>query len=749
MNNNQWHSESYKALLQKDYAEVTKIYQKKIDEQPEKAFIHTDYFYLGLAQLLQGQEIEAQLTWMNCLTEETSLEQIESWTAELVNILCTEVKRQYEIAEYNVAWLICQHIHEIDGNNLDYLLLNGLISLKRNTLEDDDPSFAELISSLQSSLHSWDFGLLWELWETLTKYPPFPYLVELTKACIALTENPQDFAYRLIYCAVELAFFYRRSDLGIALLEICQTTLPEEVEVLHHLSCMYQDAGKYDLGVTTAQRNYKLSTKLVDRFFANAILLRAYLNQGNNWQNALATFAEQQALLNSLIAEQPQNLQQATINRLYTANFFAPYFQDNPKVNRHIQNQIGQLCQINLKSSSNLDLAEKMQDFRKRLDPSTDSNNELTRKLKIGYIGQGMASHSVGWLARWLIRHHNREKFELYGYFQTYRQNNDDLQAWYEQQMDGVYRAGVDDDGKYEDFDNLAKKIYQDQIDILVDIDSITLDGTCGTMARKPAPIQVTWLGWDASGIPAIDYFIADPYVLPNDAEEYYQEKIWRLPQTYIAVDGFEIAVPSLRRDQLDIPPDAVVYLSAQRGYKRHIDTVRLQLQIIKSVPNSYFLIKGIADQGAIQEYFNQLAIEEGVDTSCLRFLPPTASEAIHRANLGVADIVLDTYPYNGATTTLETLWMCIPLVTRVGEQFSARNSYGMMMNAGVSEGIAWTDAEYVEWGIKLGKDAQLRQDIAMKLKASRQTSPLWNAKQFTLEMEKAYEQMWRKFVLG
>jgi predicted O-linked N-acetylglucosamine transferase (SPINDLY family) len=89
---------------------------------------------------------------------------------------------------------------------------------------------------------------------------------------------------------------------------------------------------------------------------------------------------------------------------------------------------------------------------------------------------------------------------------------------------------------------------------------------------------------------------------------------------------------------------------------------------------------------------------------------------------------------------------MGIPLVTRVGEQFSARNSYTFMINAGITEGIAWTDEEYVEWGVRLGKDEALRQLIHWKLKASRQTSPLWNAKQFTHNMEQAYQQMWAKY---
>jgi predicted O-linked N-acetylglucosamine transferase (SPINDLY family) len=212
-------------------------------------------------------------------------------------------------------------------------------------------------------------------------------------------------------------------------------------------------------------------------------------------------------------------------------------------------------------------------------------------------------------------------------------------------------------------------------------------------------------------------------------------------------LDGFEVGVPTLRREDLQIESNAVVYFSGQTGYKRHPDTIRVQMQIIKEVSNSYFLIKGGAEEKSLKSLFIQIAQEVGVDSDRLRFLPLVASEAIHRANLGIADVVLDTYPYNGATTTLETLWMGIPLVTRVGEQFAARNSYTMMMNAGITEGIAWTDEEYVEWGIRFGEDEALRQQVAWKLRQSRQTSRLWNAKQFTRDMENAYKQMWVKYL--
>jgi predicted O-linked N-acetylglucosamine transferase (SPINDLY family) len=215
-------------------------------------------------------------------------------------------------------------------------------------------------------------------------------------------------------------------------------------------------------------------------------------------------------------------------------------------------------------------------------------------------------------------------------------------------------------------------------------------------------------------------------------------------------VDGFEIANPSLRREHLNIPSHAIVFLTAQSGYKYNLETAKLQMQIIKSVPNSYFLIKdSIKEQSLVQEYLIQLADEIGVNSDRLKFMPAVPLASIHRANLMLADILLDTYPYNGATTTMETLWMGIPMVTRVGQQFSARNSYTMMINAGITEGIAWTDEEYVDWGIKLGTDENLRQQISWKLRKNRQTAPLWNAKQFTREMENAYQQMWQKYIEG
>ncbi|NEO28911.1 MAG: O-linked N-acetylglucosamine transferase, SPINDLY family protein [Symploca sp. SIO3C6] len=582
--------------------------------------------------------------------------------------------------------------------------------------------------------------LLQILAEVFNTTPLHPASLELAEACLPYFPNLYSCLSILLPAAMEIGHTYKQPAIAAKLLELYRRLDAENIEVLRHLATFYQDCRDYTQGIEKAKLCYSLSQTLPDKIAAIHLLLRGLLNSGGYWQEILKTSAELESLMLSLIKAQPKTFPEGLTLRLLTPFFSLPHIKDEPAHFRAIINQVAQLFQTNIQTH-----AQQQTQWYPPLrvspsprlplsaSPPLPISSNSTRRLKIGYISHCLRRHSVGWLARWLFQHHNRDRFQIYGYFVNYKKVDDTIQQWYLNQVDQAHQLGMD--GL-----EIAEQIYRDNIDILVELDSITLDITSEVMALKPAPIQVTWLGWDASGIPAIDYFIADPYVLPATAQEYYTEKIWRLPQTYIAVDGFEVGVPTLRRDQLNIPNDAIIYLSSQRGYKRHPETVRLQMQILKQVPNSFFLIKGKAEAEAIKNFFNQIAEEEGVECDRLRFLPEVALESIHRANLGIADIVLDTYPYNGATTTLETLWMGIPIVTKVGQQFAARNSYTMMINSGITEGIAWNDQQYLEWGIRLGKDANLRQQIAWKLRQSRQSAPLWNGRQFTREIEKAFQ---------
>ncbi|AFY35671.1 hypothetical protein [Calothrix sp. PCC 7507] len=731
-----WQNQAEQYFAQANYLQAARLYEQAITVEPNTI---SYYWRLGLILLLQGEEAEAQMTWMLPMTEADE-EQLQIWTDELFQFLQIEAERRENLAEYSIAWLIRQHMREINPIEINNLLHIALISLNLEKIEiiEELREWGLLQALNQKEGTNVNTELLIQvLQEVLTKIPLHPINLDLAEACLPYFSDTYKCFDILLTAALKIGHTLLQPKLAASLLDLHLRLEPENVEILRHLATFYQDARNYSQGIETARLCYSLSEGLADKIFALHLLLRGLMSAGGYWREICETCKELENVSQQFIQAQPIALEEGRILRLLTPSFAIPHIKDAPAHFRVIHNKLADIFHGDIQA-----LAESE---NKNYDHKNIKNRDFvsaTKKLKIGYISYALRNHSVGWLARWLFQHHNQDKFDIHTYFVNYQLIDDYIQQWYVNNAGTAHKLGMN--GL-----RIADQIYQDEIDILVDLDSITLDITSEVMALKPAPIQVTWLGWDASGIPAIDYYIADPYVLPDDAQNYYTEKIWRLPQTYIAVDGFEVGVPTLRREDLDIPTNAVVYLSAQRGYKRHPETTRWQMQILKQVPDSYFLIKGLSEEEAIKRFFYQIAEEEGVDCSRLRFLPQVYLESVHRANLGIADVVLDTFPYNGATTTLETLWMGIPLVTRVGEQFAARNSYTMMINAGITEGVAWTDAEYIEWGVRLGKDEALRQQVTLKLKASRQTAPLWNGKQFTREMEKAYEQMWQRYIEG
>jgi predicted O-linked N-acetylglucosamine transferase (SPINDLY family) len=722
--NTTWQPEAQEFLLAGNYHKLANFYERAIETDPA---LVSHYWHLGLSYLLQGYEEEAQTTWLVGMSQ-LDEEEAEAYAAELSHILDLEAQRQADLNHQETAWNIRQHLRQIAPYQINNILHLLLLSFTLDEYQEEllkDWQVLEILE--QSSPEAVDFELLLQTVKEILLFRTDETL-SFIKACLPHVRKSELFIATVIPIAVKISYQYGQADFAVKLAELCLELHPGNAAALQQISSFYTNAGDHQKGMAAARLFYGNCQTLDWKIVGSYVLLRALLSAGS-WLEVNEFIPEYDSLLLQMIQTQPQDLDKPANTALLIATFFSPYLRDDPQKNCWFRNQIGQIFQNNLRTL--VPAASQFVHSRPQ---------QQTKQLKIGYVASTLRVHSVGWLSRWLFPYHDRESFHITLYYVNQDRDDKFTQVWFSDKVDVSHHLELNAMA-------IAEQIYKDKIDILIELDSLTLDCTTEAIGMKPAPVQVTWLGWDTSGIPAIDYYIADPYVLPENAQEYYQETIWRLPQTYLAVDGFEVGIPTLRREDLEIPDDAIVYLSGQKGFKRHPDTVRLQMQIIKEVPNSYFLIKGGADEFTIKQFFNKIAEEAGVDSQRLKFLPPDPNEFVHRANLAIADVVLDTFPYNGATTTLETLWMEIPLVTKVGQQFSARNSYTFMINAGVTEGIAWTDEEYVEWGVRLGKDKALRHQVAGKLRASRQRAPLWNAKQFTREMEKAYQQMWQRYL--
>ena len=703
--------EQQKMFIERDYDQIVELYRQEIIAKPD---LNTNYWYLGLAHLLNGKEDLAKDVW------DRRLKNIDADELYILSdILKEESLKQEELKKYDIAYSLRQQIIRILPKDFDNLVQTIFLTLELKTFTTETLQDLNLLDL--SQFENINSNSLLQLMQNIL-YSPLneDQSFALVSSFVPYVEDKDNCMNMLLYAAPKM----KTIETTIKILDLCLELVPNNIGTLGCAVNIYINNGYYERSIETARSIMPIAQTLSDQIVATHLLLGALLSAGGYWQEAQKVFNEYQCLLMAIISQNSIDIPIITMSYLCLSCFYTPYFTDTPQIYRPAQNQVLSLFQTNVRHSNPTQAYIH------------ESRKKKNSKLKIGYLSTNLRKHSIGWLARSLFQHHDHDSFEIYGYFPQYQDNKDFLQEWYCLQMDKAYK-GWGSELK------VAEQIYNDEIDILIDLESCTSGSCSNIIALKPAPLQVTWLGWDASGMPAIDYFIADPYVLPENAQDYYSEKIWRLPQTYIGVDGFETSLATLHRRDLDISSDAVVFFSSQKSYKRHPETVRSQMQIIKGVPNSYFLIKGIADEKSMQEYFYEMAEIEGVDLDRLRFLPSVKMEQEHRANMAIADVVLDTYPYNGATTTMETLWMGIPMVTRVGQQFVARNSYTMMMNVGVTEGIAWSNEEYVDWGIRLGTDPALRQEVAWKLRESRKTSPLWNGRQFTKEMEKAYTEMW------
>ena len=289
----------------------------------------------------------------------------------------------------------------------------------------------------------------------------------------------------------------------------------------------------------------------------------------------------------------------------------------------------------------------------------------------------------------------------------------------------------------------LAQRIRDDGIDILIDLSGYTAFNRLQVFAWKPAPVQVTWLGYFATtGIAAIDYLIADPWALPESEDANFTERIWRLPETRLCFT----------------PPDEAVAVgplpALTNGYvtfgcfndiaKMNDAVVALWARVLVAVPNSRLYLKSRQIQAAsvgqdIKERFGR----HGVDAGRL-ILEGASPRAEYLAAYGRVDISLDPFPYPGGTTTVEGLWMGVPVLTLAGETLLARQGVGLLMNAGLPEWVAVDEDDYVARAVSHADDLSRLAALRNGLRQQVLASPICDAPRFARNFEAALRGMWQ-----
>jgi predicted O-linked N-acetylglucosamine transferase (SPINDLY family) len=269
----------------------------------------------------------------------------------------------------------------------------------------------------------------------------------------------------------------------------------------------------------------------------------------------------------------------------------------------------------------------------------------------------------------------------------------------------------------------------------------VTIPLNTHILCRKQlASIRLSWLGFDAPFISPDNYWLGDRFTHPEGVDEHYVEKILRLPDAHMAVSGFEaIEIDrDIEREKLGIASDQVAYLYAAPARKFNRDSAKACISILQQVPNSVLLHKGSGDREVISSIYNEICDEIGIDSDRVKFLPSYKTEEEHRGIYAIADVFLDSYPYNGGSHNLEVLWFNLPVVTLVGEQSFARMGYSFLQALGIDAGIAHNWEEYMIWAVKYGLEPEFRNSIKQKLIDSKDPAnlaPLWNPKKLAQDM--------------
>ena len=369
--------------------------------------------------------------------------------------------------------------------------------------------------------------------------------------------------------------------------------------------------------------------------------------------------------------------------------------------------------------------------------PSHDHCQAPQRKLHVGFVSGDFHTHPVGFFLESVLAHLDRKLLDVFLY--TTNAYADDLTLRL-QAMGFTWRSlvGVSDD-------SATQHIRDGAIDILVDLSGHTIQNRLTLFARKPAPIQVTWIGCFATtGLQAIDYILCDSYVLPHNEAGHFVEKPWYLPDTRLCFTPpkYEIAVGALPA----VTNGRVTFCCFNNLGKMNDEVVALWARVLHAVPGSCLFLKAKQlNDLSMHRYTSARFAAHGIAADRL-MLEGSSSRTDYLRTYNKVDIALDPFPFTGGTTTLEGLWMGVPVITRRGNRFIAHQGESIIHNVGMSDWIAADNEAYVAIAVARASDLSGLASRRANLRSQLLASPLCNALVFARNLEAAFRGMWQSY---
>jgi predicted O-linked N-acetylglucosamine transferase (SPINDLY family) len=344
--------------------------------------------------------------------------------------------------------------------------------------------------------------------------------------------------------------------------------------------------------------------------------------------------------------------------------------------------------------------------------------------------------HATANLIAGLFEHHDRSRFEI-----TAIALNKDDGSEISKRMRGAFQHWLDADQMMDS--QIAEYIRKNEIDILVDLKGYTRDARTSILARRPAPVHVNYLGYPGTmGADFIDYIIADEVVAPPERAVDFSEKIIRLPHTYQINDRLRVIsdlVPTRAEERL--PEDGFVFCCFNNNYKITPQVFSSWMRILGRIEGSVLWL--LEDNTTASANLRREAAARGVDPTRLIFAGRTALPD-HLARHALADLFLDTSPYNAHTTASDALWAGLPVLTMVGETFAGRVCASLLGAAGLPELVMPSSKDYEETAISLASSPEPLRSLRERLRALRHSCPLFDTPKLTRDIESAFVSMVR-----
>jgi predicted O-linked N-acetylglucosamine transferase (SPINDLY family) len=369
---------------------------------------------------------------------------------------------------------------------------------------------------------------------------------------------------------------------------------------------------------------------------------------------------------------------------------------------------------------------------------SFPNDRDPERRLRIGYVSQDLRTHSVAYFFEPVLRMHDRDAVETFCYASVIHPDATTARL---RSLSGHWI----DITRLTD-EQVASRVRADRIDILVDLAGHTGRSRLPIFAHKPAPVQVTYLGYpNTTGLATVDYRLTDALADPEGQEAFYVERLERLPGCFLCYQPPETA-PVVA----PAPVNAAGYVtfgSFNNQSKINAEVISAWAEILRAVPDARFVVKNISlSDGPTEARLRQMFLEHGVASDRIDLTGRIPADAEHLALYGKIDIALDTFPYTGTTTTCEALWMGVPVVTLTGRAHVGRVGVSILSAAGLDQFIATGPDDYVARAVDLAANPLKLAELRAAMRERVRHSPLCDARRFTGNLETAYREMWRRW---